>query len=91
MRLQKRGVCAGSNENRKCSKPSKQAQRQKAYLRISNNIQQSNDIRSSRQVLQDLDLTLYLLLLDRLQHLDDTLLVVCDVDTLKDFRVLSAA
>jgi hypothetical protein len=35
--------------------------------------------------LQDLDLSLYLLLLDRLENLDDTFLVVNDVDAFEDF------
>ena len=57
------------------------------YLVISDDVEQRNDIRSARQVLQDLDLPLDLLLLDRLQHLDDALLVVDDIDAFEDFRV----
>ena len=41
--------------------------------------------------MQDLDLTLYLLLLDGFEDFDDAFLIVDDVDALKDFRVLSAA
>src|ERR1700710_1383884 len=60
-----------------------------AYLTVPNNIQQRDNVRPTTQVLQDLDLPLYLLLLDRLEHFDDTFLVVDDIDALKDFRVLS--
>jgi len=60
-------------------------------LAIAHNIEQTNNVGSSTQVLQDLDLTLDLLLLDRLEDLDDAFLVVDDVDTLEDLRVLSAA
>jgi len=45
------------------------------YLRVSDNIQQPDDVRPTRQVLQNLDLSLDLLLLDRLEHFDDALLV----------------
>ena len=64
-------------------------QRDRTNLRVSNNVEESNDIGSARQVLQDLDLSLDLLLLDRLENLDDALLVVDDIDAFKDFRVLS--
>ena len=57
------------------------------YLTIPNHIQQRNNIGTSRQVLQDLDLTLDLLLLDRLQNLDNALLIVDNIDTFEDFRV----
>jgi hypothetical protein len=38
--------------------------------------------------LQDLDLSLNLLLLDGLQDLDDAFLIVGDIDSLEDFRIL---
>ena len=60
-------------------------------LRIPNNVKQGNNVGSTSQILQNLDLSLNLLLLDRLQDLDNALLVVDNIDTLKDFRVLSAA
>lgn len=59
-------------------------------LRVPNNVQERNNVGPSRQVLEDLDFALDLLLLDRLEDLDDTLLVVHDVDALKNFRVFSA-
>ena len=59
------------------------------YLGISNNIEESNDVGPPCEVLKNLDLSLNLLLLDRLQDLDDAFLVVNDIDALKDFRVLS--
>ena len=60
-------------------------------LVVAHHIQKRNNVGPARQVLQDLDLALYLLLLDGLEDLDDAFLVVDDVDALKNFRVLSAA
>lgn len=62
-----------------------------AHLRISDNIEKSDDIRAASEILKNLDLTLDLLLLDRLQNLDDAFLVVNDVDAFENFRILSAA
>jgi|FreactcultuFSWF8_1027224.scaffolds.fasta_scaffold00191_57 hypothetical protein len=62
-----------------------------AHLAVSHNVKKTNDVGASTQVLEDLDFTLDLLLLDRLEDLDDAFLVVDDVDALKNFRVLSAA
>lgn len=58
-------------------------------LIVADHIQQRNDIRAAGKVLQNLDLTLDLLLFDRLENLDDTLLIVDDVDTFENFGVLS--
>jgi hypothetical protein len=60
-------------------------------LIIPNDIEKSDDIRSTRQILENLDFTLYLLLLDRLQDLNHTFLIVDHIDTLKDFGILSSA
>ena len=60
-------------------------------LVVAHHIQKRNNVGTARQVLKDLDLALYLLLLDRLQDLDDALLVVDHVDALEHLRVLSAA
>lgn len=54
---------------------------------VSDDVEQSDDVRAPRKVLQDLDLPLDLLLLDRFQHFDDTLLVVDNVDAFEDLRV----
>lgn len=62
-----------------------------AHLTIPDNVKQSNDVGSARQILQNFDLSLDLLLLNRLQDLDNTLLVVDNVDSLENLRVLSAA
>jgi hypothetical protein len=62
-----------------------------AYLRVADDVKESDNIGATRQVLKNLDLALYLLLLDRLQDLDDAFLVVDNVDALKDLRVLSPA
>lgn len=60
-------------------------------LVVANDIQQSDDVGSATEVLQDLDLALYLFLLDGLEDLDDTFLVVDDVDALKDLGVFASA
>lgn len=61
------------------------------HLRVPHDIQQRHNVWSPGQVLQNLDFTLNLLLLDRLQHLNDAFLVVDDVDSLKHLGVFSAA
>ena len=65
-------------------------QRRCLALAVPHHIQQSHDIGPAREVLQDLDFALYLLLLDGFQDLDDAFLVVDDVDALEDLRVLSS-
>ena len=52
--------------------------------RIADHVQQGYDIWTSRQVLENFDLSLDLLLLDGFEDLDDTLFVVDDVNTLED-------
>lgn len=49
---------------------------------------QADNVGSARKVLENLDLALDLLFLDRLQDLDDALVVVDRVDALEYFRVL---
>lgn len=61
-----------------------------AYLRISDNVKQRYDVRTASQILQYFNLSLDLLLLDGLQHLDDALIVALNVDSLKHLRVLSS-
>ena len=46
-------------------------ERSAAYLRIPDDIQQRDNVRSTRNVLQDLDFSLDLLLLYRLEDFDD--------------------
>lgn len=58
-------------------------------MAIPNNIQQSNNVWATRQILQDLDLSLDLLLLYGLEHLDDAFLIVDNVDPLKNLRVFA--
>lgn len=60
-------------------------------LAIANDIKQGYHVGTTRQVLKNLDLTLNLLLLDRLEDLDDTLLVVDDIDALEHFGIFSPA
>lgn len=59
-------------------------------LVVANNIQQRDDIRTSGEVLKDLDLSLDLLLLDGLENLYDTLLIIDDVDAFEHLGVLSS-
>jgi hypothetical protein len=54
------------------------------HLTIPHNVQQSNDVRSSRKILQNLDLSLDLLLLHRFQDFDDAFLIGGDVDGFED-------
>lgn len=44
------------------------------HLTVSYHVQQTDDIRSTRKILQNLDFPLDLLLLDRFQYLNDALL-----------------
>lgn len=59
---------------------------------VANDIEERDDIWSPCKVLKDLDFTLDFLLLHRLKNLDDTLLLVDDVDPLEDlaFRAVLA-
>ena len=56
---------------------------------IPHHVQQLDDILSSTKVLQDFNFTSDLLLLDGLEDLDHTALVLLDVDTLEHFTVLA--
>lgn len=60
-------------------------------LVVAHHIQKSDNIRPTSQILKNLDLTLNLLLLDRLENLDHAFLVVDDIDALEHLRVFSAA
>lgn len=64
-------------------------QARRLALVVAHHIQQGHDVGSTCQVLENLDFTLDLLLFDGLEHLDDTLLVIDDIDALKHFRVLA--
>lgn len=55
-----------------------------SYLAVPNDVQQCHDVGATREVLEDLDFALNLLLLDGLQNLDDAFLVIDDVDALED-------
>lgn len=58
------------------------------HLRIPDNVVQADNVGSARKVLKDLDLALDLLFLDRLEDLDDALVIVDRVDALEHLRVL---
>jgi len=60
-------------------------------LIVTHYIQQCNNIRATRQILENLNLSLDLLLLDRLQNLDDTFLIVDHVDAFEYLGILSSA
>lgn len=59
-------------------------------LVVPNNVQQSYNVGTASKVLEDLDLSLNLLLLHGLEDLDNAFLVIHDVDALEHFRVLSS-
>ena len=59
-------------------------------LIVAHHVQESDDIWSTRQILKDLDLALYLLLLDRLEYFDDAFLVVHDIDPFKNLGIFSS-
>lgn len=59
-------------------------------LWVTNDIEQRNDVWSASEVLQNLDLSLDLLLFDWFEDFDDTFVVGLYVDTFKHFRVLSS-
>lgn len=61
------------------------------YLAIPNNIQQRNNIWASREVLQDLNFSLYLLLFHRLKDFDNAFLIIDDIYAFEDLRVLPTA
>jgi hypothetical protein len=61
------------------------------YLRVPNNVEKGNDVGSPRQVLQNLDLALDLLLLDGLENLDDAFLVIHHVYSFENLGVFSPA
>ena len=56
------------------------------HMAVANNVKEANDVGSTGEVLQNLDLALDLLLLDGLEDLDDALLVRGEVDRLEDLR-----
>ena len=60
-------------------------------LRVSYDVEQGDDVGAAGEILENLDLALDLLLLDRLEHLDDAFLVVDDIDAFEDFRVFASA
>lgn len=61
-----------------------------ACLVVSHYIEEGYDIQPSAEVLQNLDLSLDLFLLDRFEDFDDTFLVIDDVDAFKDFGVFAS-
>lgn len=60
------------------------------YLTISDHIQKCDNVGPTAQVLQDFDLTLDLLLLDRFQDLDNALLVIDDIDAFEYFGIFAS-
>lgn len=95
LRYQKRGsnpqagAAAGRLENGPQAE-AKAVKRSGNHLRISNHVQQRDNVWASSKILQNLDLALDLLLLDRLEHFDDAFLVVNDIDALEDFAVFAS-
>jgi len=60
-------------------------------LRVADDIEESDDVGTAGEVLQDLDLALDLLLLNGLEDFNDAFLVVDDVEAFEDFGVFTAA
>lgn len=60
-------------------------------LVVADDVQQCHHIRTTGQILENLDLSLNLLFLHGLENLDDTFLIVDDVDALEYLGVLSSA
>ncbi len=60
-------------------------------LVVSHDVQKSNNVWTASEILQDFDLALYFLLFHRLEHFDDTLLVVNHIDAFEDFGVFPSA
>lgn len=59
------------------------------YLVVADDVEEGDDVWSATKNLQDLNLPLDFLLLDWFEDFDDAFVVVGDVDSLKDFRVLA--
>lgn len=62
-----------------------------SHLRVPDHVEQRNDIGPASQILQNLDLALYLLLLNGLENLDNAFLVVDHIDALEHLGVFAAA
>lgn len=60
-------------------------------LTVSHHVQQCHDIRTAGEVLQDLDFTLYLLLLDRFEYFDDAFLVVDNINAFEDLGIFASS
>lgn len=59
------------------------------YLTVSDHVQQRDNVRPAGEVLQNLDLPFYLLLLHRLENLYDTLLIVDNINALENLGILA--
>ena len=59
-------------------------ERRRLALRVSDDIEKLNDVGAAAHVLEDLDFSLDLLLLDRLEDLDDALGVVAYIDSFEN-------
>lgn len=66
-------------------------QRWRFALIISHNIQEGNDVWSTREVLKNFDFTLYLLFFHWLEDLDDAFLIVNDIYTFENLRVFPSS
>lgn len=62
---------------------------ERSDLRVSDHVQQRNNVGTSGEILENLDLSLDLLLLNRLENLDNTFLVVHDVDAFENFGIFA--
>jgi hypothetical protein len=61
------------------------------YLRVPNDVEEGDDVWAACEVHEDLDLSLDLLLLHRLEHLDDALFGRRQRDPLEHLRIFSSS
>jgi len=66
-------------------------ERGRLTLGIPHDVEEGDNVGTAGEILEDLDLTLDLLLLDGLENLDDAFLVIDDVDAFKDLGILAAS
>lgn len=66
-------------------------ERGRLTLGVPHDVEEGDNVGAAGEILEDLDLTLDLLLLDGLENLDDAFLVIDDVDAFKDLGILAAS
>jgi hypothetical protein len=80
----------GPRSERAISSPGTRVQGS-TYLRVPNDVEEGDDVWAACEVHEDLDLSLDLLLLHRLEHLDDALFGRRQRDPLEHLRIFSSS